>query len=151
VSFTASLIAAGFLLVLLLIVRRYEKDNAKIKTAKPKRPINSPVKQAEKTMNPATESSEFHAVAINCNDSACDAAKALLGKRFLSNDAPRLPLDECTVPTCECRFRHYADRRNAKNRRNQFAAGIGGDTGIHKQDERETKKDRRSNPDDELF
>jgi hypothetical protein len=151
VSLTAGLIAAGFLLVLLLIVRRIEKNNAGKEPAKPKRQVSRPVTQAAMARNPANKSSEFHAVAINCSDSACDAAKALLGKRFLSNDAPRLPLDECTVPTCECRFRHYADRRNAKNRRNQFAAGIGGDTGIHKQDERETKKDRRSAPDDDLF
>ena len=150
-SLTASLIAAGFLIVLLLIVRRYEKDSAKIKTAKPKRPINPQVKQAAETRNPANKSSEFHAVAITCNDSACDAAKALLGKRFLSNDAPRLPLEDCTLPACECQFRHYADRRNPKNRRSQFSGGIGGDTGIHKQDERTRNKDRRSDPDDDPF
>jgi hypothetical protein len=147
VSLTASLIAAGFLFVLLLIVRRYEKDSAKIKTAKPKRPV----KRAAGTRNPANEPSEFHAVTINCNDSACDAAKALLGKRFLSDEAPRLPLDECTAPICDCRFKHHADRRNPKNRRNQFSAGIGGDTGIHKQDERTRNKDRRSDRDDNLY
>jgi hypothetical protein len=146
VSLTASLIAAGFLLVLLLIVRRYEKDNANIKKAKPDRPAT----QAAKSTNPASKSSEFHAVAINCDDSACDAAKALLGKRFLSDEAPHLPLDDCTAPACECRFRHYADRRNPKNRRSQFSAGIG-DTGVHKQEERTGNKDRRSDPDDEPF
>ena len=150
-SLTASLLAVGILLVILLVVRRHERNSAEKKTAKPKRQVNRPVKQAAKTTSPGKKSSEFHAVAIICNDSACDAAKALLGKRFLSDDVPRLPLDDCTSLACECQFRHYADRRHATNRRSQFSADISGVTGVHKQNERKRNKDRRSDPDDDPF
>ena len=32
--------------------------------------------------------------------------------RYLSKDAPRLPLRDCTESGCTCRYRHYEDRRH---------------------------------------
>jgi hypothetical protein len=41
----------------------------------------------------------------------------LAGCRFLSEDAPRLPLDECQcVEHCHCVYRHFSDRRTAVRR-----------------------------------
>jgi len=37
----------------------------------------------------AKDSGTFHAVAIKYSENACDAAKAMTGRRFLSNAAPR--------------------------------------------------------------
>src|SRR5262245_14086958 len=54
---------------------------------------------------------QFHAVSIITGPQACDAAKAREGFRFLSREAPRLPLKECTFPNCTCRYVHHADRR----------------------------------------
>lgn len=132
-TLTVSLIAMAFLLGLLLILQRRPDRNSKRAEKKPK-PLTS-------------KSSEFHAVAINYTKTACDAAKAMAGKRFLSDAAPRLPLPECDVADCQCRFKHYSDRRNPVNRRSVFAAGIGGDTGVHQQEQRENRKDRRSDDD----
>jgi hypothetical protein len=36
--------------------------------------------------------------------------------RFLSGEAPPLPLPGCTAPRCLCRYAHYEDRR-ARDRR----------------------------------
>lgn len=54
----------------------------------------------------------FHGIAIEPCDGACEAARSLNGSRFLSEDAPRLPLDGCTsAGACRCVYRHFADRR----------------------------------------
>ena len=53
----------------------------------------------------------FHAVSIAPGSNACDAAKARAGRRFLSREAPRLPLAECSCTDCRCRYLHHDDRR----------------------------------------
>ena len=53
----------------------------------------------------------FHAVSIITGPKACDAAKGREGYRFLSREAPRLPLKDCTCAECSCRYVHHADRR----------------------------------------
>jgi len=48
---------------------------------------------------------------------SCECAKAIGGKRFLSNEAPRLPLLQCPHPqTCTCQFKHHTDRRRQARR-----------------------------------
>jgi hypothetical protein len=50
---------------------------------------------------------------IAASPSACAAAKAQDGRRILANEAPRLPLSDCTQPhDCRCRFSKFADRRD---------------------------------------
>ena len=58
----------------------------------------------------------FHAVSIVLGEQACDAAKARAGTRFLSREAPRLPLAECGNPDCSCRYQHHDDRRQYSRR-----------------------------------
>jgi hypothetical protein len=54
----------------------------------------------------------WHAVAVIASRTPCQAATQLAGRRFLSADAPRLPLPQCTWPMrCGCTYRHYEDRR----------------------------------------
>lgn len=69
----------------------------------------------------------YHAVAIKVpsEGTVCEAARALSGKRFLSDEAPKLPLQECDAEQCECTYTHYADRRH-ENRR-------AGDAGMSEQ------------------
>lgn len=59
----------------------------------------------------------YHAVSIRYRMNACEAAKQLTDKRFLSNEAPKLPLPECTASACHCRYEHYEDRRHSEDRR----------------------------------
>ena len=59
----------------------------------------------------------YHAVAVMPGASACAAAKAIKGVRFLSREAPRLPLSDCPCAgTCQCRFAKYPDRRHHDRR-----------------------------------
>jgi len=92
--------------------------------------------------------SEYHAVSIRFDAGACTAAQALDGQRFLSAEAPRLPLTECDVPECSCRFVHHADRRGKDDRRSPFApGGISAASGRYEQERREGRE-RRHDPDD---
>ena len=93
------------------------------------------------------DSGTFHAVAIKYSENACDAAKAMTGRRFLSSAAPRLPLPECDFLECRCKFAHYDDRRKGRNRRSPFApGGPAGATGSFAKERRE-KIDRRKDDD----
>jgi hypothetical protein len=64
----------------------------------------------------------WHAVSIVPNPQACGKARALARVRFLSKDAPLLPLEGCNARTCACRYRHHEDRRRALRRASDFAA-----------------------------
>lgn len=97
------------------------------------------------------EDTTYHAVSIRFAEGACAAAKGMSGRRFLATTAPRLPLPECDVATCECRFAHHKDRRTGKDRRSPFAAGnLSGATGRYEKERRE-RSDRREGADSDLF
>ena len=108
-------------------------------------------KEAEKAeMRPAAaDSGKFQAVAIKYSENACDAAKAMTGRRFLSNAPPRLPLPECDFLECRCQFAHYDDRRAGQDRRSPFATSRAtGGTGSFEKERRE-RSDRRQSGDDQ--
>ena len=97
----------------------------------------------------STGNTAFHAVSIKFDKNACQAAKDMEGRRFLSSAAPRLPLPECNALECRCHFLHHEDRRARKDRRSPFAAsGYSGGTGSYEQERRE-RRDRRKNDDDD--
>lgn len=105
---------------------------------------------AETTVDDATKS-VYHAVSIKFDRNACEAAQKMSGRRFLSSAAPRLPLPECDVLECHCRFAHHEDRRSSEDRRSPFgAAGFGGGTGSFEK-ERRKKSDRRKDNDLDEF
>jgi hypothetical protein len=57
------------------------------------------------------------AVSIVCTSGSCEAARGLKGRRYLSADAPRLPLADCTSPdSCPCVYRKHPDRRTGPRR-----------------------------------
>ena len=59
----------------------------------------------------------WHAVSIVTGATACPAALKIRGKRFLSAEAPRLALADCTfLSRCRCTYRHYPDRRSTLRR-----------------------------------
>jgi hypothetical protein len=99
------------------------------------------------SMPKSRNTGEYHSVAIKYAKNACDAAKAMTGRRFLATAAPRLPLPECNYSECSCTFAHYDDRRSRKDRRSPFAAGsASGATGKHGVERRE-RNDRRKDSD----
>ncbi len=58
----------------------------------------------------------YHAVAIIPGPRACGEAKNIARKRFLSAEAPLLPLKNCDAATCTCRYQHHEDRRGEPRR-----------------------------------
>jgi hypothetical protein len=69
----------------------------------------------------------WHAVSIVPRGHPCTAALALQKRRFLSRDAPPLPLRECTSPQiCGCVYQHHEDRR-AGPRRSSESTGFRGE------------------------
>jgi hypothetical protein len=67
-------------------------------------------------VRPAAPASPYHAVSILPGPSACGAAYRFAGQRFLSKEAPHLPVPGCDAPTCNCRFKHHKDRRSGPRR-----------------------------------
>ena len=133
---TTLLIIAGVLLLAWLLLRR--RNTSKKKEEAPK--------AATRLGNTA-----YHAVSIKFGENTCAAARAMAGRRFLSNAAPRLPLADCDAAQCHCRFVHHNDRRSGKDRRSPFAAaGFGGGTGSFEKERRE-RPDRRQDADTDRF
>ena len=94
--------------------------------------------------------SAYHAVSIKFSESACGAAKAIAGHRFLSTQAPGLPLPDCDAANCNCHFAHHKDRRARKGRRSPFASPMSTDGTGSFEKERRDKKDRRDEDDFEF-
>jgi hypothetical protein len=61
----------------------------------------------------------YHCVDIRSGAGACETVQHLAGTRFLSNEAPTLPVPGCTAPKCTCSFVHHDDRRQS-DRRNPY-------------------------------
>ncbi len=65
----------------------------------------------------ASVGTRWHAVSVIAGGDACGASHALHNVRYLSTEAPRLPLRECSQPgRCQCKYRHHADRRTGPRR-----------------------------------
>ena len=132
---TSLLIIAGLLLLIWLLLRRRNKSTTR---EAPPAPV-------------ASKKTAYHAVSIKLGTHACAAAQDMTGQRFLSSEAPQLPLPDCDVTDCSCHFAHYDDRRSGKDRRSPFApAGFGGGTGSFQKERRE-RPERRKDADTDRY
>jgi hypothetical protein len=60
---------------------------------------------------------DFRAVSIAPSIMCCAAAMRVSDRTYLLREAPRLPLQACTMPSnCSCKFRKNADRRESDRR-----------------------------------
>jgi hypothetical protein len=90
----------------------------------------------------------YHCVEVRTATPACAAVRHFGHTRFLSREAPILPVSGCTVPTkCTCRYIHHDDRRE-DDRRNRFGRGSSGPPAIV--GERRSKTDRRKSEEDDF-
>lgn len=74
--------------------------------SRPARKQHANVKAEKPAKNTA-----FHCVETHHHGKCCEAVKALHGKRFLSAEAPILPIQGCDQAHCECDYVHHDDRR----------------------------------------
>jgi hypothetical protein len=71
-----------------------------------------------------SHSSPYQAVSIHCYEGACADALQLQGTRYLTGDAPLIPLETCSAAKCHCVYRHHDDRRSGeKDRRKLHETG----------------------------
>jgi hypothetical protein len=87
-----------------------------------------PTDKAPAFADAARKSSPWHAVSIVSAGLSCAESLRLIDTRFLSRDAPRLPLAACAIAgECRCRFKHYEDRRGQPRRAEERGSfpGIG--------------------------
>jgi hypothetical protein len=82
----------------------------------------------------------FSGVEIRMRGGACRAAHALQGRRFLSKDAPSLPLPDCTHVKCACTFSKLPDRRTEGRRLDYGTLNAS----LFLTTNRRTKRDRRA-------
>ena len=130
-----SLMGVLVLLVLLWFVRRSAKKEN--------------VRPDEHRKAATVKNTKFHAVSIRFAPNACAAAKAMEGRRFLSSAAPKIPLPDCDAEVCECKFKHHADRRARRDRRNAWGHGlIGSSTGSYPKEQRKGGDRRKEEPDE---
>ena len=72
--------------------------------------------------------SKWHAVTVVLHGSSCAAAALCRNSRFLSGEAPRLPLPGCPHPDeCRCTYRHFEDRRSGPRRTDEVGGGLQAD------------------------
>ena len=65
----------------------------------------------------------WHAVSVKPATGACPVATSARHQRWLSREAPQLPLPGCTRPdTCRCTYQHHDDRRAGGRRAGEIDA-----------------------------
>ena len=95
-----------------------------------------------KTKQPASTKQPWHAVSVVAGPMACPAIEGLRDKRFLSTEAPQLPLPECSAPwRCKCVYRHFSDRRALPRRATDSGRSAIGRIG---EERRKRKRGRRA-------
>lgn len=95
---------------------RMKIGNSPFGNSKNKRP--EPLKAASAV---AQRSTPWHAVSIIAKNESCIAARALKNAKFLSAQAPRLPLADCTMGgACPCGYKHHSDRRGSPRRKDEI-------------------------------
>lgn len=93
---------------------------------------------------PGTPTSDrrWHAVSVKPGPGACNIADNGRDRRWLSREAPMLPLPGCTNPDrCGCTYKHHDDRRSM-DRRAEDTDAFARPTRVA--DERRSRKTRRA-------
>lgn len=55
---------------------------------------------------------DYSGVQVNANpNTCCQAARDIAGQRFLTKNAPMLPLDGCDADACTCGYQRFDERR----------------------------------------
>lgn len=130
---------AALILIVLAVLIFGMKLFGKPKSDKRNKAARKPVKGTPISSTP------YGATAIVAGDGACGPAREISGKRFLNAEGktPRIPLPECDVPECHCRYQKFRDRREYDDDRRaptSLAAELYGQSG---QKEHRKQKGRR--------
>lgn len=81
--------------------------------------LKSDTEKALVTGSAKNAGTRYPAVSIHATPTCCGPAKLLNGRRFLGEEAPSLPLPNCTNAKCRCIYVHHSDRRSGTWSRRQ--------------------------------
>ena len=113
------LVAVG-IAAMLFLRKKPARPNGKSAARKPVKAVAK--KQAGRVgTTPAPEKPAFRCTSIKAAGNACDAAKEIECKRYLHSEVPSLPLADCDVAKCDCRYTHHDDRRATDEDRRAIA------------------------------
>lgn len=91
--------------------------------------------------NKPTTDRRWHAVSVKPGPGACEAADSGTKRRWLSREAPQLPLPGCSWPSqCRCTYKHHEDRRAGGRRAEDLDAFA---RPVNVSSERRKRRDRR--------
>jgi hypothetical protein len=80
------------------------------------KPPESLRKQVSQPNRQVVITNPWHAVSVIPCARSCLAARNLSTRRYLSAEAPPLPLAVCDLGNCTCSYRHHRDRRGSTRR-----------------------------------
>ncbi len=66
---------------------------------------------------PVTPRKPYQSVSLAPGPNACEAVRNAREQRFLSGEAPLLPLEGCGTQKCACKYVHHDDRRDGMSER----------------------------------
>ena len=84
--------------------------------AEPKRKL-----EKKKRSSTTAKHDPYHAVSIRHETNACPSVLGMGKRRFLSGEAPIIPLPECGSTHCDCKYSHHKDRRNRNSGRRSIS------------------------------
>jgi len=97
-------------------------------------------------LQPPAGNGAFRGVSIKPGKGACEAAKALVGTRYLQSEAPAIPLPDCTTAKCDCHYNYHGDRRTDEDRRAPYSIRTELYGSTDQPDRRSARRDRRKGP-----
>jgi len=62
-------------------------------------------------------SAPYRAISLACDAESCQEMAVMGGRRFLIDEAPDIPLQQCATGSCGSRYVHHHDRRSSSDRR----------------------------------
>jgi hypothetical protein len=82
-------------------------------------------RNSKTSKTPSAPRNPYRATSIVFDGDSCDVVKAISGKCFLDVEglAPRLPLPDCNLSTCNCKYARHEDRRESDDDR-RLPAGL---------------------------
>ena len=79
--------------------------------------VQSEVQNSGRAVQVHRVTNPYHAVSIKAGPNCEKTALQYGQQRYLSREAPTLPLPTCNPKACTCRYLHHDDRRTGKDRR----------------------------------
>lgn len=97
------LLIAVILLVAWILRLKLRSDSAKA--------LTTGALHAWRNNDATREAHRYAAVSVHTAQGSCHPAQQIKGVRYLSDEAPALPLANCPMAKCHCTYIHHTDRR----------------------------------------